>query len=131
MKNRLFWALVGLFILLFAASWFFLFVGGFPSPLPMGTIPILALAGAMLSFGAFLLDCIVVLALYALVFLCLVGASRGKRLASAILLLMILADMAINVLFTFLSLWYFATAAGDFVLMVLVLRLSFQYYKEK
>lgn len=123
-KKLLFWLLLGLQGLMALLSWVLLYWWETPLPVALGTLPLLSMAGAMSSEAAFWGCLILSLAVYGLVVLMLRQTRRGKRYGGVTLLVLYMADLAVNVIFTAVSWWYLLGVGLDLVLMGLVLALA-------
>lgn len=123
-KKRLFWLTLGLQSGMALLSWVLLYWWETPLPVSLGTLPLLAMAGAMSSEAAFWGCLILSLAVYVLVVLMLWQAGKGKRYGSVTLLVLYILDLAVNVIFTAVSWWYLLGVGLDLLMMGLVLALA-------
>lgn len=123
-KKRLFWLTLGLQGGMALLSWVLLYWWETPLPVSLGTLPLLAMAGAMSSEAAFWGCLILSLAVYVLVVLMLWQAGKGKRYGSVTLLVLYILDLAVNVIFTAVSWWYLLGVGLDLLMMGLVLALA-------
>ena len=105
-------------------SWVLLYWWETPLPVPLGTLPLLAMAGAMSSEAGFWVCLILSLAVYVLAALMLWRTGKGKRYGSVVLLVVYILDLAVNVIFTAVSWWYLLGVGLDLMMMGLVLALA-------
>lgn len=105
-------------------SWVLLYWWETPLPVPLGTLPLLAMAGAMSSEAGFWACLILSLAVYVLAALMLWRTGKGKRYGSVVLLVVYILDLAVNVIFTAVSWWYLLGVGLDLMMMGLVLALA-------
>lgn len=126
MRQKQLW---GIQIIIYGAcmilSWLTLWILDVTAPVPLGTLPVLVLAGSVISTGA-LIGCLsAATAVYILVLVCLKCAQHGKKAGSAALTAVLILDLGINVTFTATSWWYLLAIALDILLLFLLLRMSF------
>ena len=115
---------LGLQAVMALLSWVLLYWWETPLPVPLGTLPLLAMAGAMSSEAGFWACLILSLAVYVLAALMLWRTGKGKRYGSVVLLVVYILDMAVNVIFTAVSWWYLLGVGLDLMMMGLVLALA-------
>ncbi len=120
-RKLLFWILLAGQMGMALISWVLLFWWETPVPVPLGTLPLLSLAGAMSSqagfWGCTAFDTVV----YLLVAGMLWRAKKGRRYGSVVLLMIYTLDLAVNVIFTATSWWYLLGVGLDLAMMGLVL----------
>lgn len=115
---------LGLQAVMALLSWVLLYWWEMPLPVPLGTLPLLAMAGAMSSEAGFWACLILSLAVYVLAALMLWRTGKGKRYGSVVLLVVYILDLAVNVIFTAVSWWYLLGVGLDLMMMGLVLALA-------
>lgn len=115
---------LGLQAVMALLSWVLLYWWETPLPVPLGTLPLLAMAGAMSSEAGFWACLILSLAVYVLAALMLWRTGKGKRYGSVVLLVVYILDLAVNVIFTAVSWWYLLGVGLDLMMMGLVLALA-------
>ena len=115
---------LGLQAVMALLSWVLLYWWETPLPVPLGTLPLLAMAGAMSSEAGFWVCLTLSLAVYVLAALMLWRTGKGKRYGSVVLLVVYILDLAVNVIFTAVSWWYLLGVGLDLMMMGLVLALA-------
>ena len=120
-RTLLFWILLAGQIAMALVSWALLFWWETPAPVPLGTLPLLALAGAMSSEAGFWGCTAFDVAVYLLVAGMLWRAKKGRRYGAVTLLMVYTLDLAVNVIFTATSWWYLLGVGLDLAMMGLVL----------
>lgn len=122
MKRRLLAACYGMCIVL---SWLAVCVWERLLPLPLGALPMLALGCGMLSPWVGFVFMAAIVIVYFLIFWSLLGRWWGKRAGGISVMLVLVLDIAANVIFTAISWWYLLAAVLDATLLVLTLNLIF------
>jgi hypothetical protein len=118
---------VGLFGLCILVSWLSLFLWELPLPLPLGILPLLALTLAFLSGAAFWGTTAGSLVLYVGLIAALLAAGKGKRWGAVFLTVVLVLDLAANLVLLSESWWYLLAAALDMALLVLSLHMAFHW----
>ena len=104
----------GIFMLL---GWQLLLIGSTLSPLPFGAFPSIVFAAMMTSAPAAVVFGLICAALYAMVFVSLVFARKGKRWAMIAGTLCYCLDLAASLVFTAFSWWFLMGIALDILLI--------------
>lgn len=123
-RKPLFWGLLAGQMVLALLSWGLLFLLEVPVPVPLGTLPLLALAGAMSSEAGFWGCTAFAIVVYLLVALMLWRTKKGNRYGAVTLLVLYMLDLAVNVIFTATSWWYLLAVALDLAVLALVLAMA-------